>query len=51
MDTFKEVYFNEYCVKCKYKDISEAEEPCNECLTQPFMVDSHKPLRFKEEQK
>lgn len=42
----KEVYFNEYCKKCLYKDKPEGEEPCNDCLSQPSNTDSHKPTRF-----
>lgn len=46
----KEVYFDEYCSKCEYKDVSESDVngKCWDCLEQPTMVDSHKPLYFKE---
>ena len=47
----REVWCASYCKKCKYKDLEGYEEPCNECLNQPFMIDSHKPLNFKEEDK
>lgn len=49
MNQQKEVYFWEYCPKCAYKDNKEDEEPCNECLYEPWRFDSHKPLMFKEE--
>ena len=26
---YKEVYFNEYCKKCKHKDVKEREETIN----------------------
>ena len=44
----KEVYFNEYCHKCKFKGTPETEDPCNECLTEPVNEYSHKPVRFKD---
>lgn len=52
MDTqTKFVWFSEYCVKCEYKDSSEFEDPCNECLTEPVNLNSHKPINFKEAKK
>lgn len=45
---YKEVYFNEYCETCKYKDLEESEEPCNECLTNPVNEHSHKPVKYEE---
>lgn len=44
----KEVYFDEYCGKCKYADLEENEDPCWDCLTQPWNYDSHKPIEFEE---
>lgn len=44
----KLVNFDEYCPKCKNKDTNETEDPCNECLTYPANLDSHKPVNFKE---
>ena len=44
----KEVYFDEYCYKCKYKDTKECDYPCDECLENPSHLGSHKPLYFKE---
>ena len=49
MNNTKEVYFVAYCDKCIHKDKSGSDEPCNDCLAQPFMIDSHKPLHFKED--
>lgn len=45
----KEVYFDQYCSKCKYKDTPEGEDPCDDCLAYPWMPNSHKPINFKEE--
>jgi hypothetical protein len=44
----KEVYFNEYCPKCAYKDVYEKDEPCDECLHHGWNEDSHKPVKFEE---
>lgn len=46
--TEKEVYFGEYCLLCKFKDCSEEDDPCNECLTYPTNTNSHKPVNFEE---
>jgi hypothetical protein len=45
----KEVLYSEYCSKCKYRDVEESEEPCNECLEYCSNWNSHKPLLFEEE--
>ena len=45
---YEEVYFHEYCEKCEYKDIDEVKDPCNECLSEPANLYSHKPVKFKE---
>ena len=47
-DCYKEVYFGEYCNKCKYNDRSEDEDPCYECLENPVNLYSHKPVKFKD---
>lgn len=47
-DTYKEVYFGEYCPKCKYEKKAETDEPCDECLENPVNLYSHKPVRFEE---
>jgi hypothetical protein len=44
----KIVKYDEYCDKCKHKDIPEDEDPCNECLTEPVNEDSRKPINYKE---
>lgn len=47
--TDKEVYFDQYCQTCKHKDLDGTEEPCNECLHEPSMPNSHKPLKYEKE--
>lgn len=46
----QEVYFHEYCPKCKYKGVDDTEsgEPCNECLDNPVNLYSHKPVNYAE---
>lgn len=47
-EVYKEVYFNEYCNSCMYKDTKEADEPCAECLCYPANTYSHKPINYEE---
>lgn len=44
----KEVYFHEYCPKCKWRDLDDAEDPCDICLENPSNEWSHKPVYFEE---
>ena len=48
---YKEVHFHDYCVKCKYYDRKEEEDPCFEGLENPVNLYSHKPLKFKKSEK
>lgn len=43
------VDFEAWCPKCKYRDSSEAKEPCHGCLHEPVTEDSRKPVNFKED--
>ena len=45
----KEVYFGEFCRKCKYLGDAESdlEKPCFECLEHPFNQDSHRPINYE----
>lgn len=45
-DFTKEVYFEQYCKTCHYKNTSESDEPCFECLCEPVRQNSHKPVRW-----
>lgn len=47
-DTYKEVYFGEYCKKCKYEKKAESEDPCYECLENPVNLYSHKPMCYEK---
>ena len=48
INEYKEVYFYEYCSKCKHKDKKEEEDPCCECLEYPVNENSHKPIKYEE---
>ena len=45
---YKEVYFHEYCVKCKHRKAKNNEEPCNECLSEPLNWNTHRPVKYEE---
>lgn len=45
---YKEVYFHEYCKTCKYRKAANTDEPCNECLDEPINLNSHKPVKYEE---
>lgn len=49
-DYYKEVYFNQYCESCKYSNVSEKDEPCNECVETPVNLYSHKPVKYEEKE-
>lgn len=46
---WKEVDFNTYCQKCINKSKKESDDICHECLNQPMMYCSSKPLNYKED--
>lgn len=43
----REVYFNEYCERCKNKDTDDVKDPCNMCLGESYNECSHKPVYFE----
>lgn len=45
----KIVDFDQYCdpAKCKHYPTIEGEEPCEECLSNPTNLDSHKPVKYE----
>ena len=47
-DIYKEVYFDQYCKTCKHEKVKESEDPCEECLSSPTNVYSHKPVKYEE---
>ena len=49
-DDYKEVHFSEYCLICKHKDVDYTDDPCDECLSNPVNLHSHKPVKFEEKE-
>lgn len=37
-----------YCSTCKWRDLYEGEDPCNECLNNPVNEDTMKPVNWEE---
>lgn len=50
-DSYKEVYFDQYCPNCVHFDKAGCEDPCDECLSNPANVYSHKPVFYEEKTK
>lgn len=47
LDKNNEVLFGEYCKTCKYKNYSETDSPCAECLAEPVNLYSRKPVKWE----
>lgn len=45
----KEIWYDEYCHKCKHAKLKEDDEPCCDCLSFPIGFWTHKPLYFEED--
>lgn len=43
-----EVLFYKYCPLCKYNNVSQSNEPCNSCLSEPINFESHRPVNFEK---
>lgn len=52
-DDYKEVRFDKYCSKCKYKDVDDTkgQPPCHECLSDPVNYGTEVPVKFKAKEK
>ncbi len=50
-NSYKEVYFGEYCKTCKYEERDEELIPCCYCLEEPVRVGTNKPVRYEEKEK
>lgn len=44
----KEVLYFKYCRYCSFKNVAEDEDPCHDCLNQPWNADSHKPIHYQQ---
>lgn len=47
-DDYREVDFHKYCETCKHKEVEEVEDPCNECLDEPYNEHTGKPIKWEE---
>ena len=47
----KMVYFKKYCPTCKYEEVPEEDDPCNECLSYPVNVHTDRPVKWEEKEK
>ena len=47
----KEVRFDIFCQTCKYRDLKEFMDPCNECLDYPVNENTAQPVCYKEKDK
>lgn len=43
----KEVYFDQYCKKCKHEKVEETEAPCDECLGATTNYNTHRPVKYE----
>ena len=48
--SYKEVYFHEYCKTCKNRNVANTEEPCDECLSEPTNLNTHRPVKYEEKE-
>jgi hypothetical protein len=47
-DIFRTVRFDKYCDSCKYKDLKDFFDPCNDCLGIGMRENSEKPEYYEE---
>lgn len=50
-DHEKIVRFDIWCKKCKFKDKSEEDDPCFDCLAETVNFESTKPVKFEEKKR
>ena len=51
VNDYKEVIYGDYCKKCKYKDLTEQEDPCFDCIEEDVNLWTHRPTKFEEAEK
>lgn len=44
------VEFDKFCKTCKHKELDEKFDPCHECLSNPVVAGSIKPIRYEEDE-
>ena len=50
-DNMKIVFFDEYCPSCKYREVHEIDDPCNECLHIGGRENTHVPEKYEKKVK
>lgn len=45
---FREVRFDKYCETCKWKELDEVKDPCNDCLSIGMREETEKPEYYEE---
>ena len=50
-EDYKEVDFEKYCKSCKYSDLDEWKDPCNECLEYGMRSQTSVPKEWVEKGK
>lgn len=45
---YKEVYYYEYCKSCKHRQVKNTDEPCDECLSEPLNLNTHRPVKYEK---
>lgn len=46
----KIVDFKKYCETCKYREVKEVEDPCNECLDNSVNQHTSRPVKYEPEE-
>ena len=47
---YKEVYFDQYCKKCKHEKLDSDKSPCCECLDESLNWNSHRPVKYEKKE-
>lgn len=47
---YKEVYFHEYCPTCEHRNVKNTEMPCDECLSEPLNLETHRPVKYEQKE-
>jgi hypothetical protein len=49
-EEYKEVYFHLFCPDCKHRKTPMTDGPCDECLSNPTNLHSHKPVNWTRDE-
>lgn len=51
MNDTKECLFETYCKTCKHFEKEDWVDPCNDCLSEPYNIDSYRPVKYEEDER